>query len=439
MADLKEMLRLSNGAMLAPTVRAQSSGSFCETLAESYRALWNALVSDPDALEAVLQLSSVRKGSEWPPTFVQVQQAYAAIAHDSTKLRAFDSRALYNESDAAQFMVASLGNEVRRRSGTGRYGVGPSPGFVEALPTEWEPFVARYAGTSALNHCNRAQWYFILEADHENGIEVVLLAEKRPGGKLVETGDVIVPLGPFQFDISHPTAIHATNIDIRGEPNKKYLPKGTHTRMLMLFLAALPVQTDVSGTTLNPPPAGLAQIRQAMVYTNDYSNLPRNVQDYIARAQRTRWHYSPNGFVLLDACQLATALLLFQGQLYARAPEAEAEPFQQTLASMAAMAHQGEFPRGLLLPEAPEELRHRAAAHVWQNVCAAPASIPSGRLHGARRLLDVARAFDVPLTEAQLERPELLCSDLADYTEWAPVDESESETESEWEAMDDIM
>jgi len=424
-ADLNEMLRLSNGAMQAPTARARSGASFCETLAESYRVLWSALASDPKALEAVLQLSSVHKGSEWPPTFVQVQEAYAAVAPNAEdRLKAFDKYALQNELDAAQYMVTILGNEVRKR--------------FAALPTEWEPLVDRYAGTDALDECDRGRHYFILETDRGNEIEMLLLVEKSPDGQVVDVGDVTVPSGPLQITVSKESGIHVVNAYNHSEPRTKYLPGDVSDSMAMLFLAALPTQLGATGTIMDPPPAGLTQVRQAMVDVDKYSRLPDNVRDHLKRRwNKSEWSIYPMRAVWLNACQLTIALRLFQGQLYARTFKEENQPFQQTLASMAAMAHQGEFPRGLLLPEAPEQLRHRAAAQVWQTTCAAPASMPLGRLSGAGRLIDVARIFDIAPTQAQLEMPELLCSDLAHYTKWVPTDESESESESE--TMDDAM
>lgn len=62
----------------------------------------------------------------------------------------------------------------------------------------------------------------------------------------------------------------------------------------------------------------------------------------------------------------------------------------------------------------PRDLAEPLAASTWRRVCAADPVDLSGRLDDAERLVDVARVWNVPVTEAQRQRPESLCAALAD-------------------------
>jgi len=440
-ADLQEMLRLASGSMLPSTVRARSNQPFFTSLAGSYQTLWNALAEDGEASDAVLAFVSTREGgaSQWPPTFVNVQAAYADLVPDSeNQLEAFERLALEDEAGATEALVTTLGNEARRRFALERFGAGPYSKFPTVLSsTEWGPFMDQYKGTNALDQCDRSQRYFILQADRNNESQVLLLAETHPYGPLEDDGNVVVPMGPLLNEFHRSgNGAYATNVEEINIPGGEYLPEGVDPTSVMLFLSALPTISDVSGTAFDPPPAGVAQVRQAMVPVNAEAGLPERVRDYIVRAQdENEWFPYPMYGTWLDACQLAVLLSLFQGQLAAREYALAGYPTPQSLTTMAAMAHVGEFPQGMLPEETLDSIRKDAAIHVWQSTCATSAVSPSGRFPNAERLLDAASTFGFTPGAAQRDRPELLCSVLDQY---APrlVHESQMQFEEEEENID---
>lgn len=61
----------------------------------------------------------------------------------------------------------------------------------------------------------------------------------------------------------------------------------------------------------------------------------------------------------------------------------------------------------------PRDLAEPLAASTWRRICAADPVDLSGRLADAERLVDVARVWGVPVTEAQRRLPESLCAALA--------------------------
>lgn len=121
--------------------------------------------------------------------------------------------------------------------------------------------------------------------------------------------------------------------------------------------------------------------------------------------------------VLVSPCQLALILGMIAATDAAkrlRVVGAGAAP--RTLADMSiAAAASASVPQGTrLLSGLPEGIRERAAFATWKSVCTDAPDTVADRLPRADRLVDVADALGVRLTDAQLRYPERLCADLLD-------------------------
>lgn len=124
---------------------------------------------------------------------------------------------------------------------------------------------------------------------------------------------------------------------------------------------------------------------------------------------------------LLTECDLALALRLSAAQVAAQdlQPLTRVTPKMRSVPSLASTVAAtigrwrgpGPYSQVSALPDAA---RDAAAFATWQNVCSAAYDPSTGRLDGADRLVDVARALGVEPTRAQIERPERLCPDLLD-------------------------
>nr|UMO79832.1 hypothetical protein [Pandoravirus aubagnensis] len=184
--------------------------------------------------------------------------------------------------------------------------------------------------------------------------------------------------------------------------------------LLLIAIGDRPEWTPVPW--LNPPPAGAAQIKSALVPVNGIDAIPptttlstwivRHIQDVAAiRSLAGAW---------IDGCQLLAALAVFAGQAAARRALPMFEERPPTLFDAAVDAAAASFDGGQH-PVLPDDLIERSAPRLWQRVCAAPAT-KAGLLSGAHLLPQAARVVGVPVGEAEADRPELLCAPLAAHT-----------------------
>ncbi|AGO82740.1 hypothetical protein pdul_cds_614 [Pandoravirus dulcis] len=158
---------------------------------------------------------------------------------------------------------------------------------------------------------------------------------------------------------------------------------------------------------------------------------PRLAGEVLARASSDFGRRSLVGAraALVDECGLALALHLSAAQTVAydlaplvRGASTENMRSAPSLMSTAAAAigRWRASPTGSALADAPrvadlpDAARDAAAFATWQSVCSAPLDPSTGQLHGANRLVDVARALGVDPTSAQIAHPERLCPDLLD-------------------------
>ncbi|AVK75774.1 hypothetical protein pneo_cds_167 [Pandoravirus neocaledonia] len=121
--------------------------------------------------------------------------------------------------------------------------------------------------------------------------------------------------------------------------------------------------------------------------------------------------------VLVSPCQLASVLgMIAAADAARRLRVVAAGTAPRTLADMSiAAAASAVVPQGTrLLASLPEGIKERAAFATWQRVCSDAPEPITGRLARADRLVDVADALGVNLTDAQLRDTERLCPDLLD-------------------------
>ncbi|AGO82742.1 hypothetical protein pdul_cds_616 [Pandoravirus dulcis] len=175
-----------------------------------------------------------------------------------------------------------------------------------------------------------------------------------------------------------------------------------------------------------PEPPGAALVSKAMVSLVGVS--PRLAGEVLERAASDLGGQQnpPASLVgvhaaLVDECGLALALRLSAAQVAAQ----DLEPLTRVTSGMrsvpslasTAAATIGRW-RGVgahsQVSALPDAARDAAAFATWQSVCSAAYDPLTGRLDGAERLVDVARALGVEPTPAQIRRPERLCPDLLD-------------------------
>nr|UDO48021.1 hypothetical protein [Pandoravirus massiliensis] len=163
--------------------------------------------------------------------------------------------------------------------------------------------------------------------------------------------------------------------------------------------------------------AGTVEMRRAMVPLVALS--PRLAQQVMAQPHSTNFEPSLAGAeaVLVRPCQLALVLGMIAATGAARRLGVVVnDRALRSLAdlSIAAVAS-ADVPLGTqFLTVLPEGVRERAAFATWQNVCSEEPDAVTGRLPRADRLVDVAGALGIGVSDAQLRYPERLCPDLLD-------------------------
>ncbi|QBZ80762.1 hypothetical protein pclt_cds_164 [Pandoravirus celtis] len=437
--DLYEALRLALGASggglagthavgtpmdpLGPARPAQTPT--CETLVEPYRALWEILGESRFSAA----LAAVRAhAAGWPPTFADAVRTYEALDPQTAGAHVYRlaQRAIdFSMSDVAQELVMALEGAAQRHAVLGVGGTGPFEGFIDPFAGgEWNQALAP-GGSARLPGCDSGTSYFVFENDAEEGMHMALFAVAPQARMATLVASVLVPAS-LPATMVQPF-VPTPRADRRAQ-GALHVPAalGPYTRSLPLFLAAVasphehePYEDEretyaadfaLTSALLDPTPAGAQQIKAAMLPLGSDFALPGPVRRFTEETYADPydvWYYGGMKGVWIDECRLVLALRLFEGQVAARrAALGYASP---SLTNLAARAYTGPLRAGV----APNEMLDRAAAYAWQGVCAAPA-LPSGRLPGADRLLDVALWWGVEPDDAETLRPELLCGRLAE-------------------------
>ncbi|AVK75533.1 hypothetical protein pqer_cds_1111 [Pandoravirus quercus] len=397
--DVFAAMRLSDGARVgtAPIIVVGDGSQMvgveqkCTGLVAAYEALWSSL--DDHAIQAL-----IRNGpSGWPPTFVDVERAYIALAPRSAP--AHVARIQMDPSDnvvrAAQRLGHALSDAARTREAMRTAACLP---FAEA----WTP-VLDWAGAEHLRDCTPHARYTIAVVRRLDGDTIVFLRDvggNRPSVGLlhVETRDML-PVDDARLLVLAPVP---PALVIYGD-------------LLGLFLAALahrPVGVDYGTPAerlLTPTPAGLAQIKAALDSRRALRASAAASVQRLFPATVALDAYAPVRSVDLSECQLVLALRLFAGQVEARrtvVPQAAtaAPPPSDTMA----VVYSGPLHGDMASTDAPDA----AAVATWDRVCAA-AALPDGTLAESHRLVDVARLWGHEPDAAEIARPELLCASLA--------------------------
>ncbi|BCU03064.1 hypothetical protein [Pandoravirus japonicus] len=449
-ADRSEMERLLQGAMTPATQlrRKVGGGKYPDmmwlALADSYEALWDSL---GNAGAAAVARSDLR-----PPTFVDVQDAYFGLEERdavNAHMRELESEELQSESGAASLdPYRRLGRAVDRAAqramavsllGEGDYAHYPTP-FSEV----WDP--ALRVGDPAV--CDDTAAYLIIvnppTPDRRGDTYLLKDADTVMAAAGIRIDEGQAPR--FSEDYSRPYS------DEEADAERVLLPYTDEEVSDFLGLLALPADVRPP-PPFDPLPAGVAQIKQALVpipslHSLDGADetlretLDDDLNDIPIRRLRALW---------LTECQLVLALQLFTGQVRARrriaARRATYAGRAPTLFEAAALAYHGPLGADTL----PAEVADAVAPVARDLACAAPA-LPDGRLPGADRLLDIAARWNHRLDEAETQRPELLCfglgraqrppatpdTDDGDYDEWEDEDGEEEDDGDDHDGDDDL-
>lgn len=422
LADLYEATRLTQGAMGGGTARARLSTADepeCAVPLRAYSALWRTLAADPGAVAAAR-----RHAAGWPPTFVDVQRAYAALEPESAfeHARQLDLEAVDDPVAAAADLALAVGAAARRAAKVARLVPSDFAGSVEPFPAAWYD-VLDATGSAFVGGCDPGVSYYVMAVQNDAYDRVVLFRVGDDGGATA----VAIAATPTGRSLLDPGAAEMVRLDGAPalEPHSVVLPSFLHALVYDAIDTSRRIQearesddaealSRLSRTAdlFEPLPAGAAQVRRALLPVPSRFAVPDAIYDYIARSGPNAidiWLDGEISGAWLDECRLVLALRLFAGQLEARATGGLLPRKPLSLANAAAAAYQGPLRRGMM----PEEALDRASVYAWQGACAAPASA-SGLLPGAARLLDVAHLWGHAASAAEASRPELLCVPLAD-------------------------
>lgn len=404
-ADRPEMERLLQGAMTPATQlrRKIGGGQYPDTmwlaLADSYEALWASLGNAGAA--------AVARGDLRPPTFADVQDAYFKLEErDAVNAH---MRELESETDAAPpNAYHRLGGAVDRAAqramivallGEGDYEHYPTP-----FPEVWDPALRVDEPTV----CDDTTAYLIIVNPPT--------PDRRGDTYLLKDANTVMAAAGVRIDEGQAPRF----LDVYGrpysdeeaDPETVLLPYTDEEVSDFLGLLALPAGVRPP-PPFDPLPAGVAQIKQALVPIPSLHSLDgaddtlRETLDDDLNEIPIRWLRA----LWLTECQLVLALQLFAGQVRARRRiAARRETYAgraPTLFEAAALAYDGPLGADTL----PAEVADAVAPVARDLACAAPA-LPDGRLPGADRLLDIAARWNHRLDEAETQRPELLCFGL---------------------------
>ncbi|AGO83659.1 hypothetical protein psal_cds_171 [Pandoravirus salinus] len=418
--DLYEVVRLVRGAMGGGTARARLStadGTECAVPLRAYTALWRTLGSNPTAVAAVRQHTTV-----WPPTFVDVQRAYTAIEPDSAyeHVRQLDLDAVDDPVRAAYELGLAVGVAAERAEKVARLAPGDIEGSVEIFPAAWYD-VLDAAGSAFVGACDPGAAYYIVTIRSDAGDKVALFGVQGDDATLVAVVTTPVdrsPLDPEAYESVHIERAPALQAHAAALPlflrALAYDPREASELAVRARAAgdaeALSALTQAAAL-LEPIPAGAAQVRRALLPVASKFAVPVSVYDEIARGPPGAddiWFDGDISGAWLDECRLALAVRLFEGQVEARGAGVFLAKRPLSLVDAAAAAYQGPLRLGM----APADVLDWASVYAWQGTCAAPASA-SGILPDAARLLDVARLWGHYVSRAEARRPDLLCGPLA--------------------------
>ncbi|QBZ80761.1 hypothetical protein pclt_cds_163 [Pandoravirus celtis] len=421
LADLYEAMRLTRGAMGGGTARARLSTADeteCTVPLRAYIALWRTLDADPAGVAAVR-----RHAAAWPPTFVDVQRAYAALEPESAyeHVRALDLEAVDDPVAAAYNLALAVGRAAQRAEKIARLAPGDFEGSVEPFPVAWYD-VLDATGPAFVGGCDPEATYYIVAVQNDAVDKVALFRIQADDS----AATVAVASTPSDASVLDPNAAEAVRLD--DAPALQ-----AYEEILPLFLRALvydPAEASdlaqraregnhtvalsrltQAASLLEPMPAGAAQVRRALLPVPSRFAVPDAVYDRVALGApdaADAWFDGEISGTWIDECRLVLALRLFAGQLNARAAMTFFPQKPLSLADAAAAAYRGPLARGMI----PDDVLDRASVYAWQTTCAAPASA-SGLLPDAPRLLDVARLWGRTVSPAEVRRPELLCGPLA--------------------------
>ncbi|AVK74582.1 hypothetical protein pqer_cds_160 [Pandoravirus quercus] len=421
LADLREALRLTRGAMGGGTARARLSTADeteCAVPLRAYIALWRTLDTNPAGVAAVR-----RHATAWPPTFVDVQRAYAALDPESAyeHVRALDLEAVDDPVAAAYNLALAVGRAAQRAEKIAQLAPGDFEGSIEPFPVAWYD-VLDATDPAFVGGCDPEATYYIVAVQNDAMDKAALFRIQVDDS--AET--VAVASTPSGASVLDPGAAEAVRLD--GTPALQ-----GYEEILPLFLRALvydPAEASdlaqrardsddaealsrltQAASLLEPMPAGAAQVRRALLPVPSRFAVPDAVYDRVALGApdaADAWFDGEISGTWIDECRLVLALRLFAGQLNARAAARSLPQKPLALVDAAAAAYRGPLARGMI----PDDVLDRANVYAWQTTCAAPASA-SGLLPDAPRLLDVARLWGRTVSPAEVRRPELLCGPLA--------------------------
>ncbi|BCU02976.1 hypothetical protein [Pandoravirus japonicus] len=379
--DEIERARLIAGSLTSGTVRQRLADvrrtNADQVLASEYCALWSALASNRNASDAM--------GTRHTPTSAEVSAEYMARdAGAGAHMAALDGLATTDPEAAATQLVEALDTSVRRRAISPR-----------ASPIERDRRPTYFVLTSEKDGVVRAALFALPDADDDGIAHIVLCIDYSLRGARID---------------GHIVKNRLWRDPRLGCPYPDFvclLLRAFADRADSAYSGALRPRIRVASDWFTQPLARLSSPR----------DVPHAVRRYIDNPHESyRWHGTFQGEwmsgvlhgIRLDEARIEVIVCLLAGRRCAdRASSLFASP--QSLLDRASAAYRGPLRVGVL----PLDVLARTAGRAWHRVCM-ETPLPSGRLPHGDALVDIARAFGVEPTRAQLERPELLCARLAE-------------------------
>ncbi|AVK74804.1 hypothetical protein pqer_cds_382 [Pandoravirus quercus] len=386
------------GVPLATTDPAGGSDTDAEMI-DRYEHMWKGLAR---SFTCAFVLSA--RLSEWPPTPVDIEDAYRDMDHPQPDVPDLFVSYLVGQARAGyhycvgRLLVDALVCALERT-------------LIDHVSARWpgfaDPFAGRAVPRTTDGHGDGDKPstvvadHFMVAAARQDTTEVVLITVTEDGAARAVAGASLVDGTPRdEIAVSVP-------VDVTG------LCGGVcaYARFLPFFLGAIAAHFQYESQpaarpAVGPDTNGVFNLVYALQEMPSLFDVPHNVVrvlDDLDAAPQVWWEAK----VLcawIEPGQLALALSLAAGAQAVAAVDFSLPP---SLADIAAVAYAGPLDAPGLCAEAAA----RVAVQIWRRVCASKAD-DEGRLPGAARLVEAAAALDVVPNASERLVPELLCGRL---------------------------
>ncbi|AGO84083.2 hypothetical protein psal_cds_392 [Pandoravirus salinus] len=389
------------GGVPLATTDAEGGTDTDAAMVDRYEHMWKGLAR---SFACVFLLSA--RLSEWPPTLVDIEDAYRRVDHPQPDVPDLFVSYLVGQARAGyhfcvgRLLVDALECALERTlidHASARW-----PGFAD-------PFAGRAVPRTTGGHGGdddpvTVVDYFVVAAAREDTTEVVLITVAEDGAARAVAGASLVDGTPRdQIAVSVPVGVAGLCGDVHA-----------YARFLPSFLGAIAArfqyesQPATARPAVEPDTNGVLNLVHALQEMPSLFDVPRaivRVLDDLDAAPQVWWEAKVM-CAWIEPGQLALALSLAAG---AQAVAAVDLSLPLSLADAAAAAYAGPLDAPGLCAEAAA----RVAVQIWRRVCASKAD-DEGRLPGAGRLVEAAVALGAVPSASERLVPELLCGRLVE-------------------------